>query len=154
MYRWQAYMIERLEQEIEKLKEDYEFLKGKENKYFKDAVRFERKLYDSNKVFREHLEMCHHSKPFLNEDMTENLVKLRAICEDRSEFVYDHEPTQESHGAGGNAESTLAQRGHDGEVNGEQEGRKDNEMAREHSQSSAGASDWSNVSKPEGSQAD
>lgn len=111
VYRWQAYMIQRLEQENERLAEECEDLKEKEEKAFSDALHFEKTLHDNNnKVYREHLETCHESKAFPNKDMAENLTKMRAICEERSEFVYGSGNTEDPRSAVVNPESTSDHR--------------------------------------------
>jgi len=110
VYRWQAYMIERLEQENERLAEECEDLKEKEEKAFSDALHFEKTLHDNNKVYREHLELCHESKVFPNKDMAENLTKMRAVCEERSESVYGSENTEDPRSAVVNPESTSDHR--------------------------------------------
>ena len=82
VYRWQAHMIKRLEKEVERLTQRYEFLKENEEKYFKEAMHFERKHNDNVRNMREHMYLCHEAKSFLNKDMEENLPKIRAICEE------------------------------------------------------------------------
>lgn len=109
VYRWQTYMIKRLEKENETLTEKYGFLKQNEEKYFKEAMHFERKLNNNVRNMREHMQLCHESKSFLNSEMTGNLIKIRAICEEQSEFVYGAEAAEESLSAVVSPESTWIQ---------------------------------------------
>jgi hypothetical protein len=181
-YRWQAYLIKCLQQAKEDLIEVYQDLKMKEDRAFKDAIHFERKLNNNMRAINEHMRICHESNAFLNRDMTRNLLEMQAICdgkaEDQPTFVYDNAAGKVSVSAAVEPESTQAQHGEasadacnsqsptiddvgdgeegeekeekvdrkGGEVGEEEEGFENNEVIKEHSQSSECGSDWSNVS--------
>jgi hypothetical protein len=174
-YRWQAYLIECLQKEKEHLIETYQELKMKEDRAFKDAIHFERRLNNNMRAIDEHMRICHESKAFLNRDMTKNLLEMQAICddkdEDRSRFVYDNADGKVSVSAVVEPESTQAQHREacadacnsqsptiddvgDGEEGEAEEGRENKEVVEKQSQSSGCGSDWSTVSMSEGSEAE
>jgi hypothetical protein len=168
VHRWQVYRIKLLEKARNNLMGLNQDLVEKEDKAFKDAVHFERKLYDNARLMKRHMEICHESNAFLNIDIAEckmNLDKIRAVCDENGEdysygftnnfsiAVVGPESTLVQHGSGGADAGNSQPPASDGEADGEQE-QEDEEMSREKSHSSACDSDWSNIFVPKGSEAE